>query len=130
MCECSARKTMGCPCLKSAMIYGSRDIRVEEAEVPTMGSEDVLIRVHFCGICGSDVHRYQQDAFGQHWRYPMNSGHEYGGVVARVGENVRQFKVGDRVTLGVNWPTTGGAFAEYVRAANADINLEAYRQDR
>jgi L-iditol 2-dehydrogenase len=110
--------------LRTAIIYKPRDIRVEEVEDPTIGDEDALIRVEFCGICGSDVHRYLGTKYGQRFRYPLNSGHEYSGTVMRVGYKVKQFKVGDKVTLGVEW--TGGdlgAFSEYLRIRQADARL-------
>jgi 2-desacetyl-2-hydroxyethyl bacteriochlorophyllide A dehydrogenase len=108
--------------VKTAIIYGPRDIRVEEVEVPTVGPRDVLIHVGACGICGSDVHRYLGDRFGQRLApYPLNSGHEYCGVVTRVGEGVRKIREGDRVTLGLNWVRDGmGAFSEYLRIPSAD----------
>jgi len=108
--------------LKVVIIYGPRDIRVEDVEVPAIGPEDVLIRVKVCGICGSDVHRYLGDRFGLRLApYPLNSGHEYCGTVTRVGKNVRQLKVDDKVTLGLNWVRDGmGAFAEYLRIPDAD----------
>ena len=108
--------------MKVVIIYGPRDIRVEDVEVPAIGPEDVLIRVKVCGICGSDVHRYLGDRFGLRLApYPLNSGHEYCGTVTRVGKNVRQLKVDDKVTLGLNWVRDGmGAFAEYLRIPDAD----------
>ena len=108
--------------MKVAIIYGPRDIRVEDVEVPAIGPEDILIRVKVCGICGSDVHRYLGDRFGLRLApYPLNSGHEYCGTVTRVGKNVRQLKVDDKVTLGLNWVRDGmGAFAEYLRIPDAD----------
>ena len=111
--------------MKAALIYGPRDLRVEEVEIPAIGSEDVLVRVKACGICGSDVHRYLGTRYGQRFSYPLNSGHEYCGDVVEVGGNVRKFKVGDRVTLGVDWFGSGGlgAFSEYIRIPMADRRL-------
>jgi 2-desacetyl-2-hydroxyethyl bacteriochlorophyllide A dehydrogenase len=108
--------------VKYVVIYGPRDIRVEDVEVPKIGSDDVLIQVKACGICGSDIHRYVGDRFGRRLApYPLNSGHEYGGCVTRVGKNVKRIKVNDRVTLGLNWVRDGmGAFAEYLRIPHAD----------
>lgn len=110
--------------MKTAMIYGYRDVRIDEVEVPRVGPEDVLVRVRACGICGSDVHRFLRTAYGRRFRYPLNSGHEYSGDIVKVGEKVRRFKVGDRVTLGVDWIRGGyGAFAEYVLILKADERL-------
>jgi 2-desacetyl-2-hydroxyethyl bacteriochlorophyllide A dehydrogenase len=110
--------------LKTAIIYGPHDLRVEEVEMPAVGPEDGLVRVRVCGICGSDVHRYLGTRYGQRSRYPLNSGHEYCGDVVQVGENVRRINVGDRVVLGVDWVSGGpGAFSEYVRIPHADMRL-------
>jgi 2-desacetyl-2-hydroxyethyl bacteriochlorophyllide A dehydrogenase len=108
--------------VKYVVIYGPRDLRVEDVAVPTAGPEDVLIQVQACGIYGSDLHRYVGDRFGRRLApYPLNSGHEYSGIVTRVGENVKRIKVTDRVTLGLNWVRDGmGAFAEYLRIPQAD----------
>ncbi len=108
--------------MKYVVIYGPRDLRVEDRAVPTVGPEDILIQVKACGICGSDLHRYVGDRFGRRLApYPLNSGHEYSGVVTRVGEHVTRFQVQDRVTLGLNWVRDGmGAFAEYLRIPQAD----------
>ena len=110
--------------MKSAIIYGPRDLRVEEVEVPAIGPEDALVHVRTCGICGSDVHRYLGTRYGQRFRYPLNSGHEYCGDVVQVGEKVKRISVGDRVVLGVDWVDGGlGAFSEYVRILEADNRL-------
>jgi L-iditol 2-dehydrogenase len=62
---------------------------------PTVGDDDVLVRVQACGICGSDVHGYT----GQTGRRlpPLIMGHEAAGVVERVGRNVPDFTPGDRI---------------------------------
>ncbi|MDH5440061.1 MAG: zinc-binding dehydrogenase [Candidatus Bathyarchaeota archaeon] len=110
--------------MKTAIIYGPRDLRVEEVEAPSIGPEDALVHVRTCGICGSDVHRYLGTCYGQRFRYPLNSGHEYCGDVVQVGENVRRINVGDKVVLGVDWVNGGpGAFSEYVRIIYADERL-------
>ena len=89
--------------MKTAIIYGPRDIRVEEAETPIVGPDDVLVQVRACGICGSDVHRYLGTDYGRYSTYPMNSGHEYCGDVVEVGSAVAKFRAGDKVTLGISW---------------------------
>ena len=108
--------------MKYARIYGPRDLRVEDVPIPSIGPDDVLIRVRVSGICGSDIHRYLGDRFGLRMApYPLNSGHEYCGDVTDVGKSVKRFRVGDRVTLGVSWARDGnGAFAEYIRMPRAD----------
>ena len=63
------------------------------------GPEDVRIKVHFCGICHSDVHQVGDEWGGS--SYPMVPGHEVAGTVEAVGANVKRFRVGDRVGVGV-----------------------------
>lgn len=111
--------------MKTAIIYGPRDIRVEEVAKPDIGPDDVLVQVKASGICGSDVHRYLGTAYGRaYWDYPMNSGHEYCGDVVEVGHQVKRFGEGDKVTLGVSW-TSGhlGAFSDFVHIPDADTSL-------
>ncbi|CAF2572741.1 unnamed protein product [Rotaria sp. Silwood2] len=67
-----------------------------ERRVPK--ADDVFIRVHYCGICHSDIHQAKNE-----WhtaKYPMVPGHEITGVVEQVGSNVRNFRVGDHVGVG------------------------------
>ena len=75
--------------MKTAIIYGPTDIRVEDVDIPEIGSDDVLVQVKASGICGSDVHRYLGTEYGRkYWKYPMNSGHEYCGDVVKAGNKV------------------------------------------
>jgi threonine dehydrogenase-like Zn-dependent dehydrogenase len=111
--------------MKTAIIYGPHDVRVEDVDTPEIGPHDALVQVKASGICGSDVHRFLGTAYGRnYWTYPMNSGHEYCGDVVQVGTAVKTFREGDRVTLGVAW--TGGdlgAFSEFIRVPDADRRL-------
>lgn len=73
-----------------------RDIQLDE----TMGAQDVRIRIHTVGICGSDVHYYTHGGIGQFIvREPMVLGHEASGTVVEVGGAVTNLKVGDRVCM-------------------------------
>jgi alcohol dehydrogenase/L-iditol 2-dehydrogenase len=71
-------------------------VELREVAVPTIGEEDVLLRVGAVGVCGSDVHQYLGR---QSWRvnHPVILGHEFAGTIERAGERVRSFQVGDRV---------------------------------
>ena len=72
---------------------------LEEVPVPAVGEDDVLIRIKKTSICGTDVHIYNWDAWSQKTiRVPMVIGHEYVGVVERVGSRVKGFAPGDLVT--------------------------------
>ena len=110
--------------MKTAIIYGPRDIRVEDVDIPVIGPDDVLVEVRASGICGSDVHRYLGTDYGRYSNYPMNSGHEYCGDVVQIGNQVKGFREGERVTLGVSWGGGRlGAFSEYVHIPDADNRL-------
>ena len=83
--------------MKALNLYAARDIRFEETEKPVItGSDDVIVKVKVAGICGSDAHRYAQ--LGPYIE-GMTWGHEFSGVVDEIGENVKNVKVGDRVTV-------------------------------
>ena len=72
---------------------------VEDAPVPTVGVHDVLVRIQKSAICGTDVHIYNWDEWSQKTiPVPMVVGHEYVGVVERVGAEVEAFQPGDRVS--------------------------------
>ena len=105
---------------------------------PSIGSDDILIRINKTAICGTDLHIYNWDEWAQKTiPVPMIVGHEYAGEIVETGANVSNLKVGQRVSgeghivgkgsrnaragkfhldpdtkgIGVNAP---GAFAEYL----------------
>lgn len=69
-----------------------------EIERREPGANDVFIDIKYCGICHSDIHQARNEWGGS--LYPMVPGHEITGIVARVGDKVTRFKVGDRVGVG------------------------------
>jgi L-iditol 2-dehydrogenase len=81
--------------MKAGVLYAKEDIRYEEIETPSPKEGEVLIKVKYSGICGSDLPRVNGDA--SHY-YPNVLGHEFSGVVAEVGEGVTRVKAGDRVS--------------------------------
>ncbi len=89
--------------MKSAVFYGKHDMRLEEREIPTYGENDVLINVKACGICGTDVHIYEGSPGSADVTPPQILGHEFAGQVTAVGSKVKNFKVGDKVTVDPNW---------------------------
>src|SRR5258706_8223687 len=125
--------------MRAAVYRGVDDIRLEAVPVPEIGPGEILVRVHTCGICGTDLKKI---ATGSH-SAPRIFGHETSGVVAKVGDGVRKFSVGERVVIFHHIPCgecyycrhkafakcgnykkvgctagfepSGGGFAEYVR---------------
>ena len=72
--------------MKAAFIHGARDLRIGEAELPPLGPRDVHVRIRNGGICGSDLHYYQDGGFGAiRIREPLIPGHEIAGEVAAIG---------------------------------------------
>ncbi len=72
---------------------------MQEVSEPACGPNDVLIKVRKTAICGTDMHIYNWDDWAQQTiPVPMTVGHEYVGTIVEVGDNVADFKVGDRVS--------------------------------
>lgn len=72
----------------------------EERDIPEVKDDEVLVRLEYVGICGSDLHYYETGAIGDYVvKPPFVLGHEPGGVVVETGKNVKHLKVGDRVAL-------------------------------
>ena len=125
--------------MQAAVYRGVNDVRLESVPVPEIGPGEILVRVHTCGICGTDLKKI---ATGSH-SAPRIYGHETSGVVAAVGVNVQNFRQGDRVMVfhhvpcrkcyycrhqtfaqcetykkvgcSAGFEPAGGGFAEYVR---------------
>ena len=81
--------------MQAAVYRGVNDVRLETVPVPQIGAGEMLLRVHSCGICGTDLKKI---ATGSH-SAPRIFGHETSGTVAAVGENVRDYRPGDRVVV-------------------------------
>ncbi|QRX63748.1 L-threonine 3-dehydrogenase [Dysgonomonadaceae bacterium zrk40] len=122
-----------------------KGIWMEEVPVPSIGVNDVLIKIKKTSICGTDLHIYKWDDWSQKTiKTPMTIGHEYVGEIVDMGSGVTNLKVGDRVTgeghiacghcrncrrgklhvcentigVGVN---RDGAFAEYLSLPAANV---------
>ena len=82
--------------MKAAVLHQPEHLTLEEIPVPQIVDNEVLIELKACGICGTDVLAYH----GGHPRvtYPRVLGHEFSGVVCRVGKKVNNTAVGMRVT--------------------------------
>ncbi|HEX3371505.1 MAG TPA: alcohol dehydrogenase catalytic domain-containing protein, partial [Candidatus Acidoferrales bacterium] len=84
------------PASMTAAVYrGKQDVRLETVPVPQIGRGEILVKVHTCGICGTDLKKI---ATGSH-SAPRIFGHETAGIVAGVGDGVQQFSPGDRVMV-------------------------------
>lgn len=92
--------------MKAALWYARNDIRVETFPDPTPGPEDVILKVEYCGICGTDLEEYRYGPIliptGKPnpltgVQAPLILGHEFIGEVVAVGKNVKKYKIGDRL---------------------------------
>jgi L-iditol 2-dehydrogenase len=128
------------PATMLAAVYrGVNDVRMETVPVPKLGAGEMLVRVHSCGVCGTDLKKIST---GSH-SAPRIFGHETSGEVAAIGEGVQNYRPGDRVMVFHHIPcrqcfycqnktfaqcatykkvgctagfeASGGGFAEYVR---------------
>ncbi|XP_076012028.1 sorbitol dehydrogenase [Genypterus blacodes] len=82
------------------VLHSQGDLRLENRPVPEPGPNDVLLQMHSVGICGSDVHFWQNGRIGDFVvKKPMILGHEAAGRVVKVGSEVKHLKVGDRVAI-------------------------------
>lgn len=125
------------------MYYSNKDVRLEEMPIPEVGEGELLIKVHASGICGSDVmHWYRKG------KTPLVLGHEIAGEIRKVGDGVKGFKVGDRVSASHHLPcntchyclnghhtvcdtlrTTKfypGGFSEYVKLPQINVDRGVY----
>ena len=86
--------------MKVAVMEGIGKMGFEERDIPSPKADEVLVKLDYVGICGSDLHYYETGAIGDYVvEPPFVLGHEPGGVVVEVGEDVRHLKIGDRVAL-------------------------------
>jgi L-iditol 2-dehydrogenase len=85
---------------RAAIMYGTHDIRLENRPVPEPGSKEVLVEIRAVGVCGSDVHYYEEGRIGSFIvREPLILGHESMGTIVALGDETTKHEVGERVTL-------------------------------
>jgi threonine 3-dehydrogenase len=79
--------------------YAEKGLWMEDVPEPQVGDNDVLIKIKKTAICGTDIHIYQWDEWSQKTiPVPMHVGHEFAGVIAALGKNVKGHTVGERVS--------------------------------
>lgn len=96
--------------MKAAVFHKKHEISVEEVPVREPESNEVLIDVAYCGVCGTDLHIFHGDKGAAEVHPPVILGHEFSGVVSQVGNDVRTIKAGDRVCIDPN-NTCGNCYA-------------------
>src|SRR5687768_1874663 len=81
--------------MQAAVYRGINDIRVEKIPVPTIREGELLVKVAVCGVCPTDIKKIQYGTVPP----PRVFGHETSGTIVAIGQQVRNFKVGQRVGL-------------------------------
>lgn len=94
--------------MKTAVLYGPHDWRIEESSSPQMADDECLIKIKTCGVCHSEIHQWDQKINGLD--YPRYIGHEVSGEIIKVGKKVKDYFEGDRVAA---W-TDGRGYAEEI----------------
>ena len=129
-----------------AVLYKEKELRIEEAPIPEIGDDEVLVKNKVSTTCGTDVKIYKRG-------YPLLTpphpfGHEYSGVIAAVGKNVKKFKAGDRVAVHNTAPCghcyfckkgqfsmcedmlfNRGSYAEYVKVPGRIVEQNMFKLD-
>jgi len=85
--------------MKAALYYNNRDIRLEEIPVPEIEPDELLVQMHACGICGSDVLEWYRIK-----KAPLVLGHEMTGEIVEAGKDIERYQVGDRVFVSHHIP--------------------------
>ena len=130
--------------MKAAVYLGPGHLEIRDVPIPPVGENEVLIKVAYCGICGTDVHIYHGDGGAANVNPPLIIGHEFSGIVEKVGGNVTKLKIGDKVSVNPNdmcgecyfchngmehfcehftgiGTTVNGGFAEYCVASESTV---------
>lgn len=125
------------------MYYNNKDIRIEDIPKPKISPDELLVKAMACGICGSDVIEWYRIK-----KAPRVLGHEMTGEIVEVGENVKDFKIGDRVFVSHHVPCNEcryclnghhtvcetlhstnfdpGGFSEFIRVPKINIELGTF----
>jgi len=130
--------------MKVAVYYGPDDVRIEDKPVPEIESDEILVEMKACGLCGSDLMDWYLQS-----RAPLVLGHEPSGVVVKVGDKVENFHKGERVfvhhhvacltchycihndyTMCEQFTKTHiipGGFAEYFKVPSPNLKIDTFK---
>lgn len=108
--------------MKVAVMNGIGNMGYVERQIPLAEDKEVLVKLEYVGVCGSDLHYYETGRIGDYIvKPPFVLGHEPGGVVVEVGKNVTHLKIGDRVALE---PGKTCGHCEFCKAGNYNLCAE------
>lgn len=89
--------------MKAIVLYDKKKVDIGEFPEPALLDGHVKIKVSYCGICGTDIHKYRGLAGSRPVKYPVPLGHEVSGVIVEKGKSVDNLEIGERVTVDPNW---------------------------
>jgi len=101
--------------MKAALLHGLQDVRLVDIPIPKVYPHNVLVRVHACAICPTDLRKFNTIYSGK-LKLPENLGHEFVGTVVEIGSDVQNFELGMRVM--------GDGFEGYAEYALLDLDLK------
>ncbi len=127
-----------------AVYHNNNDIRIKEVPKPQIGPDEILLKVMASGICGTDVVEWYRLP-----KAPRVLGHEAAGIIAEIGEKVKEYKIGDRVFVSHHVPCnkchyclknshtacetlhttnyTPGGLAQYIRVPKINVEMGIYK---
>ena len=130
--------------MRAAVYYNNKDVRIEEMPVPEINDDELLVKVMSSGICGTDVMEWYRIK-----KAPLVLGHEISGIVEKIGKNVKNFKVNDRVFVSHHVPCMKchyclnshhtacetlhktnfdpGGFSEYLRVPKINVEFGTFK---
>src|SRR5947209_16251759 len=94
--------------MKRAILAAPHEVEILDEPIPSIGPDEVLVRVAYCGVCTSELDLWTGKAGNE--GFPRSIGHEVSGVVEKVGDEVTSVRPGDPVAVWVG----GRGFSEYV----------------
>lgn len=106
--------------MKAAVYLGNDNMVVKNVPVPEVDDNSILLKVHSCAVCGSDIRIFHSG--NSRVTPPQILGHETSGEVVKVGKNVKKFNVGDRVAVGADVPCGECVFCKAGIGNNCQIN--------
>ena len=131
--------------MKASVYTGPQQLEVRDLKIPLISEDEVLLKIYACGVCGTDIVKYQYDMV----KPPVVLGHEVAGMTQAVGKNVTKFKIGDRIVVAHHTPCYAchfckhgnvsmcetfkksnldpGGFAEYLRIPATHVQMTAHK---
>ncbi len=110
--------------MKVGAFYGKEDIRIEQRPIPHAGPNQLVVKINYVGICGTDVEFYRTGAVPPFVQLPMVLGHENVGTVVEVGEGVTDYAVGDMLLCGP--PTACAQMCPPCREGKTNICINGF----